>query len=164
MKAGPPPDAVGAQLRPERWTTPRRYAIHLITAAALLAGRRKATAVDVEDVSKAYSMFLDVKRSTHVRTRAVSALAMEGGERSRGAAFCRRGLEGKWRCCRKDARIAAGTGSRRSTLSCWLRCDAGAKDSRPASEPHPTPLAAMQYLHEFQEQYMNNAVSEPMAA
>lgn len=46
---------------------PCRYAIHLITAAALLAGRRKASAVDVEDVSKAYSMFLDVKRSTHVR-------------------------------------------------------------------------------------------------
>lgn len=44
--------------------TSLRYAIQLITAAALLAARRKAGTVDVEDVSKAYTMFLDVKRST----------------------------------------------------------------------------------------------------
>jgi RuvB-like protein 2 len=43
--------------------TSLRYAIHLVSAAALAAQRRKATAVDVEDVSKAYTLFLDVKRS-----------------------------------------------------------------------------------------------------
>ena len=43
--------------------TSLRYAIHLISAASLAAQRRKATAVDVEDVSKAYTLFLDVNRS-----------------------------------------------------------------------------------------------------
>lgn len=43
-----------------------RYAIHLITAASLIAARRKASAVDVEDVARAYTLFLDVKRSTQV--------------------------------------------------------------------------------------------------
>ena len=41
-----------------------RYAIHLITAAYLLAQRRKATKVDAEDVARAYTLFIDVKRST----------------------------------------------------------------------------------------------------
>ena len=40
-----------------------RYAIHLIGAAALISQRRKAAAVEIEDVSKAYTLFLDVKRS-----------------------------------------------------------------------------------------------------
>ncbi|KAL6778886.1 RVB2 [Auxenochlorella protothecoides x Auxenochlorella symbiontica] len=44
--------------------TSLRYAIHLITAASLIAARRKASAVDVEDVARAYTLFLDVKRST----------------------------------------------------------------------------------------------------
>jgi RuvB-like protein 2 len=43
--------------------TSLRYAIHLISAASLAAQRRKAAAVGVEDVAKAYSLFLDVKRS-----------------------------------------------------------------------------------------------------
>eukprot|EP00887_Chlorella_sp_A99_P002364 scaffold10.g2364.t1 len=43
--------------------TSLRYALHLISAAALVAQRRKAAKVDVEDVSKAYTLFLDVKRS-----------------------------------------------------------------------------------------------------
>lgn len=43
--------------------TSLRYAIHLISAASLAAQRRKAAAVDVEDVSKAYTLFLDVNRS-----------------------------------------------------------------------------------------------------
>ena len=43
--------------------TSLRYAIHLISAASLVAQRRKATVVEVEDVSKAYTLFLDVNRS-----------------------------------------------------------------------------------------------------
>ena len=44
--------------------TSLRYAIQLITTSALVAKRRKATEVDVEDIRKVYSMFVDVKRST----------------------------------------------------------------------------------------------------
>lgn len=44
--------------------TSLRYAIHLITAAALVAQRRKSAKVEVEDVARAYTLFLDVKRST----------------------------------------------------------------------------------------------------
>lgn len=43
--------------------TSLRYSMHLISAAALASQRRKAAAVEVEDVSKAYTLFLDVKRS-----------------------------------------------------------------------------------------------------
>ena len=44
--------------------TSLRYAIQLITAASLAALRRKAAAVDTEDVSRVYTLFIDVKRST----------------------------------------------------------------------------------------------------
>uniref|UniRef100_A0A7S3QQ81 RuvB-like helicase n=1 Tax=Dunaliella tertiolecta TaxID=3047 RepID=A0A7S3QQ81_DUNTE len=44
--------------------TSLRYAIQLITAAAIVCQRRKATEVDVEDIGRVYSMFVDVKRST----------------------------------------------------------------------------------------------------
>jgi RuvB-like protein 2 len=43
--------------------TSLRYAIHLISSASLVAQRRKSTKVEVEDVSKAYTLFLDVNRS-----------------------------------------------------------------------------------------------------
>ncbi|KAJ3216697.1 RuvB-like 2 [Dinochytrium kinnereticum] len=43
--------------------TSLRYAIHLITAANLVARKRKATEVDVEDIQRVYSLFLDEKRS-----------------------------------------------------------------------------------------------------
>ena len=43
--------------------TSLRYAIQLITAASLAAAKRKAGAVSVDDVSRAYTLFLDVKRS-----------------------------------------------------------------------------------------------------
>ena len=43
--------------------TSLRYAIHLISAAALVSQRRKAKEIAVEDVGKAYTLFLDVKRS-----------------------------------------------------------------------------------------------------
>ena len=38
--------------------------MQLITSSALIAARRKASEVDIEDISQAYSMFVDVKRST----------------------------------------------------------------------------------------------------
>jgi len=44
--------------------TSLRYAIHLITAAYLVAEKRKSSKVEVEDVARAYSLFIDVKRST----------------------------------------------------------------------------------------------------
>ena len=44
--------------------TSLRYSIHLITAAALVAHKRKSAEVEVEDISKVYGLFLDVQRST----------------------------------------------------------------------------------------------------
>merc|ERR1719424_2254350 len=41
-----------------------RYAIHLITVANLVALKRKAQEVEVQDIRKVYSLFVDVKRST----------------------------------------------------------------------------------------------------
>ena len=42
--------------------TSLRYAIQLIIAAALVCAKRKG--VEVEDVKKVYTLFVDVKRST----------------------------------------------------------------------------------------------------
>lgn len=44
--------------------TSLRYAIHMIMAAALVSQKRKAAAVEVEDIKRVYSLFVDVKRST----------------------------------------------------------------------------------------------------
>ncbi|XP_050206832.1 uncharacterized protein LOC126656330 [Mercurialis annua] len=44
--------------------TSLRYAIHLITAAALACQRRKGKIVESEDITRVYTLFLDVKRST----------------------------------------------------------------------------------------------------
>jgi RuvB-like protein 2 len=44
--------------------TSLRYSIQLITAAALVAAKRKSEEVDVVDIRRVYSMFVDVKRST----------------------------------------------------------------------------------------------------
>merc|ERR1712003_54998 len=41
-----------------------RYAIHLITTANLVSQKRKSAEVDVPDIRKVYSLFVDVKRST----------------------------------------------------------------------------------------------------
>jgi RuvB-like protein 2 len=41
-----------------------RYAIQLITVSNIIAKKRGLSEVDVEDLSKAYSMFVDVKRSS----------------------------------------------------------------------------------------------------
>lgn len=44
--------------------TSLRYAINLITAAALACQKRKGKVVELEDITRVYSLFLDVKRST----------------------------------------------------------------------------------------------------
>jgi RuvB-like protein 2 len=44
--------------------TSLRYAMHMIMAASLICIKRKAVEVDVEDIKKVYSLFVDVKRST----------------------------------------------------------------------------------------------------
>ena len=41
-----------------------RYALHLITTASLVSIKRKSAEVDVSDIRKVYSLFVDVKRST----------------------------------------------------------------------------------------------------
>jgi RuvB-like protein 2 len=43
--------------------TSLRYAIQSISIADLIAKRRKATEVDIQDIKKVYSLFMDVKRS-----------------------------------------------------------------------------------------------------
>jgi RuvB-like protein 2 len=44
--------------------TTLRYAIQLITTSSLLASKRKSSEVDLVDIRRAYSMFLDIKRSS----------------------------------------------------------------------------------------------------
>lgn len=44
--------------------TSLRYAINLINTSALASQKRKAKTVEMEDVSRVYHLFLDVKRST----------------------------------------------------------------------------------------------------
>jgi RuvB-like protein 2 len=44
--------------------TTLRYSIHMIIAAALVCAKRKGVEVEVEDIKKVYSLFVDVKRST----------------------------------------------------------------------------------------------------
>ena len=44
--------------------TSLRYAIQLISASSLVANKRKSAKVETDDVSKAYNLFIDVKRST----------------------------------------------------------------------------------------------------
>lgn len=44
--------------------TSLRYAIQLITAASIVCMKRKGQEVDVDDIARVYSLFVDVKRST----------------------------------------------------------------------------------------------------
>lgn len=44
--------------------TSLRYAIHMIMAAQLISTKRKGSEVEIEDIKKVYSLFVDVKRST----------------------------------------------------------------------------------------------------
>lgn len=37
--------------------------MHLITAAHLVAQKRKATEIDIDDISKVYNLFIDIERS-----------------------------------------------------------------------------------------------------
>ena len=43
--------------------TSLRYAMHLITAAHLVAQKRKSNEVDTADISRVYSLFIDIERS-----------------------------------------------------------------------------------------------------
>jgi RuvB-like protein 2 len=43
--------------------TSLRYAIHMITASALVATKRAATKVDTQDIERVYELFVDVERS-----------------------------------------------------------------------------------------------------
>ena len=64
--------------------TSLRYAIQLISAAALVAQKRKAAAVGVEDISRAYTLFLDVQRSVQylqARRRRRQRVLWSGGGR-----------------------------------------------------------------------------------
>lgn len=49
-------------------STSLRYAIHLITCASLVAQKRKATEVDMDDIGTVYSLFIDVERSKQYLT------------------------------------------------------------------------------------------------
>ena len=44
--------------------TSLRYAIQLITTANLVSNKRRRTQVEVDDIKKVYSLFLDEVRST----------------------------------------------------------------------------------------------------
>eukprot|EP00904_Undaria_pinnatifida_P010648 jgi/Undpi1/6713/HiC_scaffold_20.g09192.m1 len=44
--------------------TSLRYAIHMIMAAQLCSVKRKGTQVEIEDIKRVYTLFVDVKRST----------------------------------------------------------------------------------------------------
>lgn len=44
--------------------TSLRYAMHMIITASLVSTKRKAEEVDIEDIKKVYSLFVDIKRST----------------------------------------------------------------------------------------------------
>ena len=44
--------------------TSLRYAIHMIMAASLCAERRKSAEVEIADIKRCYTLFVDVKRST----------------------------------------------------------------------------------------------------
>jgi len=49
-------------------TTSLRYAIHLITTASLVAQKRKATEVDMDDIGTVYTLFIDIERSKQYLT------------------------------------------------------------------------------------------------
>ncbi|KAH8742143.1 reptin52 [Cryptosporidium ryanae] len=44
--------------------TSLRYSLHLLTVSHVLALRKKRSEIDIDDVKKAYTLFIDVKRST----------------------------------------------------------------------------------------------------
>ena len=44
--------------------TSLRYAMHMIMTASLVAEKRKSAEVEIQDIKKVYTLFIDVKRST----------------------------------------------------------------------------------------------------
>jgi RuvB-like protein 2 len=58
------PDEAKELLTKIGFETSLRYAIHLITTAALACQERKGKLVDIVDVSRVYQLFVDIKRST----------------------------------------------------------------------------------------------------
>ncbi|OII71283.1 uncharacterized protein cubi_01758 [Cryptosporidium ubiquitum] len=44
--------------------TSLRYSLHLLTVSQVLANRKKKEEIDIDEIKKAYSLFIDVKRST----------------------------------------------------------------------------------------------------
>lgn len=66
--------------------TSLRYAIHMIMAASLCAEKRKAAEVEIVDIKRCYTLFVDVKRSTQFLMEyqnefMYNELAVEGGEK-----------------------------------------------------------------------------------
>jgi RuvB-like protein 2 len=45
--------------------TSLRYAMHMIMAASLVCSKRRGTEVEIGDIKKVYSLFIDLKRSTN---------------------------------------------------------------------------------------------------
>jgi len=65
--------------------TSLRYAIQMITVASLCCIKRKGTEVNIEDIKRVYSLFVDVKRSTqflmeYQRDFMFNSLANDGNE------------------------------------------------------------------------------------
>mgnify|MGYP000716488290 CR=1 FL=1 len=64
--------------------TTLRYAIQLITTSSLLASKRKSGEVDLQDLRRAYSMFMDLKRSSdYLKEHQAEYLFSEEGEREK---------------------------------------------------------------------------------
>lgn len=60
--------------------TSLRYAIQLITAAHLVAKRRKSNTVDVPDIKRVYQLFLDERRSVQFCQEQEAFLVTDSGE------------------------------------------------------------------------------------
>lgn len=65
--------------------TTLRYALNLISAAQVLARKRKSDVVDVEDLRRSYSYFMDEKRSVQWLKEQQGTLVFEeiGGEQDK---------------------------------------------------------------------------------
>ncbi len=57
-------EALDALARIAKETGSLRYAMHMIMCANLTARQRKAAEVDVEDISRSFKLFSDLRRST----------------------------------------------------------------------------------------------------
>lgn len=57
--------------------TTLRYALNLISCAQVVARKRRSDRVDVEDLTKAYTYFMDEKRSVQWLTEQQGSLVFE---------------------------------------------------------------------------------------